>query len=91
MYTIKTSHTFEKDLIRCIKRKYDLKTFEKVLTYLETTGKLPAKNRAHKLSGKYKEYWECHVKPDWLIIWKQNDQDKVIELVRTGSHSDLFK
>jgi mRNA interferase YafQ len=57
---------------------------------LENNTDLPEKYRAHKLSGKYSDCWECHIKPDWLMIWRQNDQTKVIELVRTGSHSDLF-
>ncbi|HAH22579.1 MAG TPA: hypothetical protein DCL77_02235 [Prolixibacteraceae bacterium] len=39
----------------------------------------------------YNGYWACHIKPDWLLIWRQNDQIKVIELVLTGTHSDLFK
>jgi mRNA interferase YafQ len=91
MYTIKTSRTFEKDLIRCIKRNYNLKPFEDVVTLLETLGKLPAKYKPHKLSGRYKGFWECHVKPDWLIIWSQNDRTRVIELTRTGIHADLFK
>jgi mRNA interferase YafQ len=91
MYTIKTSGTFEKDLIRCIKRNYELKPFEDAVILLERLGKLPAKYKPHQLSGRYKGFWECHIKPDWLIIWRQNDSTRVIELTRTGSHSDLFK
>ncbi len=91
MYTIKTSNAFEKDLIRCIKRRYDLIAFEEVVFHLEQKGKLPFKYKPHKLSGKYKDFWECHVKPDWIVIWRQNDKTKIIELTRTGSHSDLFR
>ena len=91
MYTIKTSGTFEKDFIRCVKRNYHLKPFEDVIAQLETTGRLPAKYKPHKLAGQYKGFWECHVKPDWLVIWRQNNKTRVIELVRTGTHSDLFK
>ena len=91
MYTIKTSGTFEKDFIRCVKRNYNLKLFEDVIAQLETTGRLPEKYKAHKLAGQYKGFWECHVKPDWLVIWRQNNKTRVIELVRTGTHSDLFK
>ncbi len=91
MYTIKTSSTFEKDLTRCIKRNYNLKPFEDVVSLLESSGKLPVKYKSHKLSGNYNGFWECHLKPDWLIIWRQNDITRVIELTRTGSHSDLFK
>ena len=91
MYKIKTSNTFEKDFMRCIKRKYDIESFEAALNILEKTGKLPSKYKPHKLCGKFKDFWECHVKTDWLIIWRQNDKTREIELVRTGTHSDLFK
>ncbi|MFN4764653.1 type II toxin-antitoxin system YafQ family toxin [Gillisia sp. Q332] len=47
--------------------------------------------KSHKLSGNYKGRWECHIKPDWLLIWKQDDTKKEIYLERTGTHSDLFK
>ena len=57
---------------------------------LETTGTVPAKNKPHKLTGNYKGFWECHIQPDWLLIWFQNDAEKIIELTRTGTHSDLF-
>lgn len=91
MYTIKTSRTFEKDFIKCVKRNYNISSFEVVIEELEKTGKLPQKYNSHKLSGRLKGFWECHVKPDWLIIWRQDDKNRVIELVRTGTHSDLFK
>ncbi|MGN6267420.1 MAG: type II toxin-antitoxin system YafQ family toxin [Ginsengibacter sp.] len=51
---------------------------------------LDTKHKAHKLSGNYAGYWECHVKPDLLLIWSENEQIQLLELVRTGSHSDLF-
>ncbi|NLO02443.1 MAG: type II toxin-antitoxin system YafQ family toxin [Bacteroidales bacterium] len=91
MYKIKTSNTFEKDFMRCIKRKYNIEYFEVVINILEKTGKLPPKYKPHKLSGKFKDFWECHVKADWLVIWRQNDNTREIELVRTGTHADLFK
>ena len=49
------------------------------------------KMRPHKLKGDYKENWECHIKPDLLIIWFQIDEHQVIRLIRIGSHSDLFQ
>ena len=91
MYKIKTSNKFEKDFVKCIKRNYNIKPLEKVLEILETSGKLPQSYMPHLLSGLYNGYWECHLKPDWLLIWRQNDSTKVIELVRTGTHSDIFK
>jgi mRNA interferase YafQ len=53
-------------------------------------GTLPKKFLPHKLSGQYKDNWECHIKPDWLLIWNIDDQANEIWLVRTGTHSDLF-
>ena len=91
MYKIQTTNRFEKDVLKCIRRNYDFSLLETVVSILESTGKLPAKYKAHKLSGKYENCWECHIKPDWLLIWLQNDVVKSIVFVATGTHSDLFK
>lgn len=61
-----------------------------VVTNLVEKGKIPSKNKPHKLTGNYKGMWECHIQPDWLLIWEQNEIIKLITLTRTGSHSDLF-
>lgn len=91
MYKIKTTNKFEKDFAKCAKRNLDMDELGEVVVILESSGKLPRTYKPHLLTGNYNGYWECHIKPDWLLIWRQNDQIKVIELVRTGSHSDLFK
>ena len=57
---------------------------------METTGSLPANYKAHKLSGDYKDYWECHILSDWILIWTQDNILKELTFIRTGSHSDLF-
>jgi len=57
---------------------------------LEKQGKLPAKYKPHVLKGNFKNYWECHIQPDWLLIWKQDEPIKLITLTSTGTHSDLF-
>jgi mRNA interferase YafQ len=57
---------------------------------LEESGILPGKNKPHKLSGDYAGYWEAHLNPDWLIVWKVIPQDNEVWLTRTGTHSDLF-
>lgn len=51
---------------------------------------LSKKHKAHKLVGDYKGLWECHIKPDLLLIWDENEAIFLIELIRTGTHSDLF-
>ena len=88
MYTIITTRQFEKELVLCKKRGYDISEFRKVAQLLEKTGTLPEKYKPHKLSGNYKNCWECHIKPDWLLIY-QSSPEKLV-LARTGSHSELF-
>lgn len=93
MFEIVTSTRFLKDL-KLLKRRSarDLAILQEIVTVLASKGHegLDKKHKAHKLSGNYKGYWECHVKPDLLLIWDENEQIKLLELVRTGTHSDLF-
>jgi len=90
MYAIKTTNRFKKDFKLCEKRNYDFSLFDEVFDELMDFGKLPPKYKSHILSGKYSRHWECHIKPDWLLIWLQDDKTKTITFVRTGTHSDLF-
>ncbi|TAH04293.1 MAG: type II toxin-antitoxin system YafQ family toxin [Sphingobacteriales bacterium] len=90
MYQIVYAQSFKKDYKRCKKRNCDMELLKLVLEELFCYGKLPIKYKPHKLIGDYKNRWECHLKPDWLMIWKQNDDDKIIYLERLGTHSDLF-
>jgi mRNA interferase YafQ len=57
---------------------------------LEAEGKLPSIYKPHHLSGKFAGYFECHIKPDWLLVWMQDDHEHYILLTTTGSHSDIF-
>jgi len=82
---------FEKEFAKCAKRDLDMDALGVVVQILEHVGKLPRNYKPHRLLGNYKGFWECHIKPDWLLLWRQNDHIKVIELVRTGTHSDLFR
>jgi len=93
MFEIVTSTRFLKDLKLLKKRsEKDFLLLKDLITVLAEQGHmgLNKKHKAHKLSGEYKGYWECHVKPDLLLIWDENEQIMLLELVRTGSHSDLF-
>jgi len=90
MYQLTTTNKFDKSLKLCKKRGYDLTLLQKVIDLLLETGKLPAKYKPHKLTGNFKDCWECHIKTDWLLIWKQNDNELVLLLLDTGTHSDLF-
>lgn len=67
-----------------------MKLLDKVVTQLIAEGILPQENYPHKLVGNYKGFWECHIQPDWLLIWAQDDNIRLIRLIRTGTHSDLF-
>lgn len=91
MYITKTTRQFDKDFKLSIKRGCNPALFQEVITILSQTGKLPAKYRPHKLSGKYANLWECHITSDWLLLWEQNDTELILLLTNTGTHSDLFK
>jgi mRNA interferase YafQ len=69
----------------------DLDLLERALSLLERTGKLPIEYKPHKLSGNYKNCWECHIESDWLLIWQQNGTEFTLLFLETGTHSDLFK
>jgi mRNA interferase YafQ len=90
MYKIYTTNRFEKDLKLCKKRNYDLNLLKKVIDLLQIDGKLPVKYKSHKLSGNYADCWECHIKSDWLLVWKQNEEALTLLFTNTGTHSDLF-
>ena len=90
MYKIYTTNRFEKDLKLCKKRNYNLSLLKEVIDLLQLTGKFPVKYKPHKLSGIYSDCWECHIKPDWLLVWKQNDLELILLFTNTGTHSDLF-
>lgn len=90
MLTIKYQAAFKKDYKRIVKRGYDMRLLEKVIELLAIQKPLPEKNRDHQLSGDYAGCRECHITPDWLLIYEVADEELILYLTRTGSHSDLF-
>ncbi|CDZ74882.1 putative protein conserved [Peptoniphilus sp. ING2-D1G] len=91
MRRIKVRKSFEKDLKRIKKSgKFDLDKLYKVISKLANGDSLDEKYKDHKLKGNYEGYRECHISPDWLLIYEINDNELVLILNRTGSHSDLF-
>ena len=90
MYSLINSNSFKKDYKRIVKRNYNISLLKETLEVLTESGTLPTIYKPHKLIGDYSGRWECHIKPDWLLIWKQDDEKKEIYLERTGTHSDLF-
>jgi mRNA interferase YafQ len=89
MKALRFGGAFRKDLKRITKRGYDRSRLDSIVDTLRQGGPLPLSVRAHPLKGEWKGYWECHVAPDWLLIYKISDQE--VMLARTGMHSDLFK
>ena len=90
MYSINYSKRFEKDLKRCRKRGLNIQLIKDAVTLLAATGTLPMKYRPHKLVSQKQETWECHIQPDWLMTWLQNDTELTLLFLQTGTHSDLF-
>ena len=88
MRGLDTKNKYRKMLKMCYKRGYDMSKIAKVVRELQETGTLPPKNKAHKLVGNKAGKWECHIEPDWLLIYLVDDE--TLTLLETGTHSDLF-
>lgn len=89
-YEVKPTKKFEKDLKLAAKRGYDLNLIANIIKKLANGEKLPAKNKDHILFGNYINKRECHITPDWLLIYEYDEDFLYLYLTRTGSHSDLF-
>lgn len=90
MYRIRPTSRFEHDLKRIKKRGYDISLLTDVLKILAAGEALPPKYRDHFLSGNYANCRECHITPDWLLIYEIDHEELILYLTRTGTHSDLF-
>ncbi len=90
MYAVKPTMKFQRDLKRIQKRGYDISLLTEVIKKLAAGEQLPERNKDHALSGNFAGCRECHVTPDWLLIYEIADKDLILYLTRTGTHSDLF-
>ena len=90
MYKIEMSSKFRRELKAARKRGYDLDKLTSVVDLLSMGATLPLKNRDHALAGEYDGFRECHIAPDWLLIYRLEEDVLVLLLFRTGTHSDLF-
>lgn len=81
---------FRKDLKRINKRGKDLSLLKNVLQMLREEQVLEEKYRDHALTGNYIGFRECHIQPDWLLVYAVNEEELILTASRTGSHSDLF-
>ena len=90
-YTIRPTSRFQKDLKRIAKRGYNTELLTAVIKKLANGEPLAQKHRDHALTGDYAGCRECHITPDWLLIYEISNDTLLLYLTRTGTHSDLFK
>lgn len=90
-YEIQPSNQFKKDVKLAQKRGYDIKLLKRIILTLAEGSTLEAKYKDHALTGNFDGFHECHIRPDWLLVYKINHGRLVLLLARTGTHSDLFK
>lgn len=91
MYEIIFTNKFKHDVKRCAKRGLDVMKIAETIDLLKVNGTLPQVYHPYKLSGYQSDnIWECHIQPDWLLIWEQDDIRLTLLMLNTGSHSDLF-
>lgn len=88
MLKLDKSSKFKHDLKRCAKRNYDISLLNDVINTLRIPASLPYKNKDHELSGNFNKLKECHITPDWLLIYRVDNN--ILYLERTGTHADLF-
>jgi mRNA interferase YafQ len=91
MYSLEFTKQYLRDLKLSRKRNLDEEKLNQVIKILISGEKLPDQYRDHSLTGKFKGLNECHISPDWLLIYSKNKTIKLITLIRTGTHSDLFR
>ncbi len=90
MLDIVSSNRFKKDLKLAIRRGYKIELLEDVVNKIANGMALEPKYKDHELSGDFKGLRECHITPDWLLVYQVIENELVLYLVRTGTHSDLF-
>lgn len=89
-YTVKPTTQFKKDYKLAMKQGLKIELLENVVAALAMGEALPEKNKDHALTGNWAGYRECHVQPDWLLVYRIENDVLVLTLTRTGTHSNLF-
>jgi mRNA interferase YafQ len=90
MYRLEYTSKFKKEYKLALKRGCKESLIQHVIASIANKKTLAAKHNVHKLTGDYKNCWECHILPDWLLIWKIDDANNTLILISTGTHADLF-
>ena len=91
MFEIEYTNSFKKDMKLMQKRKVSMSEIKTVIGILASGEDIPKKYRNHKLKGNLSNKWDLHIQPDWILLYTKDEESKIIKLVRTGTHSDLFK
>jgi len=91
IYTVKRTSQFKKDYKAALRRNWDVQLLENVIAMLASGQTLPLRYRDHPLKGNYKGYRECHVQPDWLLVYCLKKDTLVLILAQTGKHNELFE
>ena len=89
-YEVQPTTKFKKDLKLCKSRGYDIELINQIIKKLANGEKLEEKNKYQDLQGNWEGYRECHILPDWLLVYKYIEDELILYLTRTGTHSDLF-
>lgn len=90
-YEVVTTNQFRRDMKLAKRRGYDPKLISYVIEELANGNQLDEKYRDHALVGQYNGFRECHISPDWLLVYKIHENELLLILSRTGTHSDLFR
>ena len=95
IFVVAHTNSFKKNVKLCYKQNLDLNELYKVIASLAKKETLPPKNYVHHLTGYGKErqgekYMECHIESDWVLIWVQKDDEMILVLTNTGTHSNVF-
>lgn len=90
MLIIKSTSKFKSDYMLAIRRGYDTKLLDEVIINIAKREPLLKKHNDHALKGRYKGFRECHISPDWLLVYLIDDKVLTLTLTRTGTHADLF-
>ena len=91
LYEIRTYKQYDRDVKLAVRRGLDIEKLLEVVRLLRQGESLPVNLHNHLLTGDYKGYWECHINPDWLLLYEKDTEIRIISLYRTGTHVDIFR
>ena len=90
VFELQITNQFKKSIALSYSRNFDLNLLLEIITLLVQDKPLPKKNNAHQLKGQYFGVWECHIKPDWLLLWQEDKDRLILLLLNTATHSDFM-